>query len=329
MARDPDHFDAETMSPLGAGFLVVLDLAEPGAEARAARLAATTQALLVGLDAAGVCPAVDPAPFDVLLTAVAHPPAPWVQATPTRLDAIRQAVAAAPIAASVLCQVLRAGEALPLRAALAVESLGYSTLLDGAAFAVWRARTPPGTVAAARPYLTVDREDDLVTVTLTRPDTRNAMSAAMRDALFEALANVLDDPSAPRLRLAGQGECFSTGGDLAEFGTARDLALAHAVRTARSCAALLAELGDRAEVVLHGACVGSGLEIPAAAARRFARPGTFFQLPELRMGLIPGAGGTVTLSRVLGRHRTAYMALSARRVALDEAVRWGLVHALR
>ena len=81
----------------------------------------------------------------------------------------------------------------------------------------------------------VDAEADIV-LTLASPASRNAMSAAMRDALYEALANVLEDPSEPRLILKADGRCFSTGGALAEFGSAQDLASAHFVRTARSCA---------------------------------------------------------------------------------------------
>src|SRR3546814_7539801 len=80
---------------------------------------------------------------------------------------------------------------------------------------------------------------------------RNAMSAAMRDALYEALANALDDPSRPAVLIQGAGKCFSTGGALAEFGTAHDLAEAHAVRTLHSCARALDVLGPRGTVRLQ------------------------------------------------------------------------------
>lgn len=173
-----------------------------------------------------------------------------------------------------------------------------------------------------------DREGDTVTLTLANPATRNAMSATMRDALYAALAGVIEDPSEPSLVLRGEGRCFSTGGELAEFGTASDLAAAHLVRTRRSAALLLHRLGSRAEVRLHGACIGSGIEIAAAAARRVATPETIFQLPELRMGLIPGAGGTVTIARAIGRQRTAWLALSGRRIGAARALDWGLIHDL-
>ena len=92
----------------------------------------------------------------------------------------------------------------------------------------------------------VDRDADVVTLTLNHPRAMNAMTAAMRDALYSALANVLDDPTAPNIILQGAGKCFSTGGALGEFGTATDLAQAHVVRTVHSCAALLDRLVDNA-----------------------------------------------------------------------------------
>ena len=154
------------------------------------------------------------------------------------------------------------------------------------------------------------------------------MTAAMRDALYEALVNVLEDPSLPRLILKGDGRCFSSGGALAEFGSTGDLAAAHVIRTPRSCARLLPLLGPRAEVHLHGACIGAGIEVPAAAARRRAAPDLLVQLPELRMGLIPGAGGTVTLARTVGRHRLFWLTLGAFRLGAAQARDWGLIHAV-
>lgn len=323
-----DHLDAESFSALGTSPIVWIDVNEPDAALRAEALTRSTQAIVGGIDGAGACPPIDPAYYDLLLTANAAPSAPWVSVSDPRKAAasIAASVARAPIAATVTVQTLRAGAGLGFEQALHLESFAYSTLLGGEEFRAWRAARP----AQARqqstdPYLHVTREGDLVTVTLARPADRNAICAGMRDALHEALCAVLDDPSGPALVLLGDGACFSTGGDLNEFGTATDLATAHATRTLRSCALRLHELGDRATVVLHGACIGSGIEIPAAAAQRHALPDAFFQLPELSMGLMPGAGGTVSVARAIGRHRTAYMVLSGRRIPAATAAGWGLV----
>jgi Enoyl-CoA hydratase/isomerase len=328
-----DPVEAERFSPLGSSPLIVLDLADRGAESRARCLSSSTRAIIIGVDFAGSSPALDPQSFDCLISAAPGAPQPWVAVAPAfikdRAAGIAAAIADAPHAASALCAVLRIGELQPFDNALMLESLAYSMLLGGQEFGRWRAAHPPPIAQPTdQPYVSVERSEDQVTLTLSRPDTRNAMSAGMRDALFDALAAILVDPTEPKLLLKARGACFSTGGDLAEFGTARDLAQAHHIRTLRSCATLLHDLGDRAEVLLHGACIGSGIEIPAAAARRCAKKGTFVQLPELSMGLIPGAGGTVTLSRAIGRHRTCYMALTGQRIPAPIASAWGLLHGI-
>ncbi len=76
---------------------------------------------------------------------------------------------------------------------------------------------------------------------------------------------------------------------------------------------------------MHGACLGSGIELPAFAGRLSAHNKSFFQLPELPLGLIPGAGGTVSIARRIGRQRTAWMVLSGRRINSATALEWGLI----
>jgi enoyl-CoA hydratase/carnithine racemase len=84
-------------------------------------------------------------------------------------------------------------------------------------------------------------------------------------------------------------------------------------------------LRDRVRADLHGACIGAGIELPAFAGRLSARPDTLIRLPEIVMGLIPGAGGTVSITRRVGRWRTAYLALSGLPIDAPTALDWGLV----
>ena len=121
---------------------------------------------------------------------------------------------------------------------------------------------------------------------------------------------------------------FRSGGDLSEFGNAPDPATGHAVRVIRMPARLLMECAERVEFRLHGACIGAGVELPAFARHVVATTRSFFQLPEITFGLIPGAGGCVGIPQRIGRQRTAYLALSARRISAATALRWGLVDAL-
>ena len=325
-----DRLDAEAFSPFGAYPVVIVNAAQFKAADQ------PLQAVIIGCDAEGTLPAIDTSVFDLLLTVAPAAPSPWVS-IPASLFAqqvklLDAAVRNWPYAASILCQVLRQAERASFADALITESLAYSALLGGDEFGAWRsARGAPRPLPSPMPThdpVHIARVDDHITLTLNTPDNRNAMTAAMRDALYEALANALDDPSAPSVSLRGAGKCFSTGGHLPEFGSARDLAQAHVVRTTRSCARLIDALGERIEVRFQGACVGSGLEVPMAAARRFATADAFFQLPELNMGLIPGAGGTVTVARAIGRHRTAWMVLSGKRMNASQALGWGLVQAI-
>lgn len=320
-----DRLADEAHSALGVQPLVYLDAAAPGP-------IPVDAAVVVAIDRAGTVPRLDPALFDAMVTTHPAAEAPWVSVSPARIEAqcaaVSSAVASAPIAASILAKTLRIGAHLSFEDALEIESLAYSTLLGGSEFARWLGGRKPQRDVRSLPRVDYARDGDVVTLTLDDGPRGNAMTAGMRDSLYEALANVLDDPTAPQLVLQGSGRCFSTGGYLPEFGTARDLAQAHAVRSLRSCARLLHRLGSRAQVRLHGACIGSGIEIPAAAALRIGAPDTFVQLPELRMGLIPGAGGTVGIARAIGRHRLCWLALGGFRLNAKQALEWSLLHAI-
>jgi len=170
----------------------------------------------------------------------------------------------------------------------------------------------------------LERDGDELVITLQDPDRRNAYSAAMRDALVDALAVAAADP-ALRVRLRGDGPSFSAGGDLDEFGTVSDPATAHEIRMRRSAGRALAELRERVTAEVHGTCVGAGVELPAFAGRVVAHPDTTFRLPEVAMGLIPGAGGTASLPPRIGRRRTALLALRGTPIDAPTALAWGLV----
>jgi enoyl-CoA hydratase/carnithine racemase len=147
----------------------------------------------------------------------------------------------------------------------------------------------------------------------------------MRDDLLDALALAVGDPSVTEVELAGDGASFCSGGDLDEFGTRPDPATAHLVRLSRSAGRVLVTIADRVTARIHGACLGSGIELPAFAGRVIAHPDTVIALPEVRMGLIPGAGGTVSLPRRIGRQRTARLALTSTTIDATTAREWGLV----
>jgi len=233
-----------------------------------------------------------------------------------------------PVAADVLVQTLRLTAELPVAQALDVESLAYASLQGGAEFQRWlehnRAESPavPGDDG---PAVVMERNADALTLELNRVSNRNAISVEMRDAMVEALQLAIADESVSRIVLRGRGKCFSVGGDLSEFGTLPDPASAHVIRNLTMPGRFLAQCAERVEAQVHGACIGSGVELPAFAKRVVAAPDTFFHLPELGFGLIPGGGGCVSIPRRIGRQRTAWLVLSGKRINATKALEWGLV----
>lgn len=248
-------------------------------------------------------------------------------------DAIKlvsNAAMAFPIATSALSGLLRVTSTLPVPTGLLAESFAYSTLLAGPEFGSWLAARQPRVDRAEpqRPPIRMELDGSTLRVILDWPEKRNAYGRVMRDGLVSALTLVDLDPSITTIELSGEGPAFCSGGDLDEFGTAPDPATAHLIRTTRSAAALMHRSRDRIHVRVHGACIGAGAELPAFASRVTATREAFFGLPEVSMGLVPGAGGTVSITHRIGRWRTAYLALSGVHLGAEVAMDWGLVDAL-
>ncbi|MDB5445614.1 MAG: hypothetical protein JWQ97_931 [Phenylobacterium sp.] len=287
----------------------------------------------VGVHRAGPPPAGDIEAFDILLSADPDAPRPWVGIAPERLDEtlahLHAVTADQPAAATVAAQVLRMTLSLGFEDALALESLGYSMLLASERFRAWRAATPVRDRGDAdQPRVAVSRDDQGISIRMTRPGARNAVDARMRDALFEALEFARLDPDQAPVVLTGEGPSFSAGGDLDEFGSFGDPAQAHLVRVLRMPVRLVWALRERISARVQGACVGAGVEMPAGAGRVIAAPDAHFRLPEVAMGLIPGAGGTASIPRRIGRRRACFMAISGLDVDARTALRWGLVDAV-
>lgn len=240
---------------------------------------------------------------------------------------------ATPIAALAFVQLLRAAPRRSIHEALVAESFVYSTLQSGGEFRHWleghRSRRKRKSDAPEQRACRLERDRGRLDVRLARPHKHNAFSREMRDGLVEALQLALCDPSIREVVLSGEGESFCSGGDLDEFGSFPDPSEAHAVRTTRSPALLMARLRDRLRVELHGACIGAGVELPAFGAHVVASEDAYFALPELALGLVPGAGGTASLPLRIGRQRTAWLGLSGERIDARTALAWGLVDEVR
>ena len=244
------------------------------------------------------------------------------------LGRIEENLTACPVTGATLALLLRGQLGVSVGAGLVAESTAYSVLQSGPEFAAWRAAHPARTERDEGPRVGVQRDGTTLALTLTRPQRLNALDAQMRDELVEALTLAAVDPSITRVELRGEGKAFCAGGDLDEFGTRSDPATAHLIRLQRSVARAFSRLDKETVTYVHGACVGSGIELAAFADTVVAADDTQISLPEIGLGLVPGAGGTVSLPRRIGRLRTAWLAFSGCTIDAATAHRWGLVDEL-
>ena len=264
------------------------------------------------------------AAFDIVL-ASSDLPVP-VAVPADEIEPIAAAATASPAAAVALVQLLRLSEGRTTADGLVAESLAYSTLQSGPQFQGWLASQPSRLAPVnPEPAVLAERIGSALRLTLNRPERHNAFSAEMRDGLVEMLRAAWADPSLDGIVLDGVGPTFCSGGDLAEFGTTPDPGTAHRVRSVRSAAFWIDRLAAKTRVRVHGTCVGAGVELPAYAHDVSAQPDSTFRLPEVAMGLVPGAGGTVSIARRIGRQRLCYFALTNTEINATTALAWGLI----
>lgn len=178
-----------------------------------------------------------------------------------------------------------------------------------------------------RPFQTIiyEKEGAVAHISLDRPAVLNAYNVQMRDDFSEALRAVADDPDARALLITGQGRAFCAGADLTEFGTAPSLIIARQVRWQRDVWGQMIDLEVPVVVAVHGYCIGSGMEIALLCDIRMAADDTVFAMPEVRLGMIPAAGGTQTLPRHAGTSQALDLLLTGRRFAAREALEMGLI----
>jgi len=251
-----------------------------------------------------------------------------VQDATACLAQLAACIEASPQASVALARLLRVSHDLPIEQALHLESLTYAMLQTSEHVQAWLAARDPELRRDADPAeqaVALDLTGSLLTITLQRPHKRNALHVVMRDQLFEALELVEADHAIDGAIIVGAGSNFCAGGDLDEFGTTPSAATGHHVRMMRSLPALVHRVRNRVRVHVHGSCVGAGIELPAFASAIIAHPDATFQLPEIAFGLIPGAGGTVSLTRRCGRHRTAWLALTGTAIDAELALAWQLI----
>jgi enoyl-CoA hydratase len=166
-------------------------------------------------------------------------------------------------------------------------------------------------------------------VTLNRPQALNAFSVRMRDDLYEILSAIKEDDEVRVTVLKGAGDkAFCAGADLKEFLSAPSVVKARRIRVVRDLWRLFLSMPQPLIAALHGYILGSGIEIALFCDLRIASEDAVFGLPEVGLGILPAAGGTQTLPRILGMAGALDMLLTGRRLNGQEALQMGLVNRL-
>jgi enoyl-CoA hydratase/carnithine racemase len=174
-----------------------------------------------------------------------------------------------------------------------------------------------------------EKDKGVARVTLNRPQALNAYNVQMRDDLFEVLSAIRMDDEVRAVVFSGAGDkAFCAGADLKEFLTAPSAVKARRIRAVRDLWKLFSSLPQPLIAALHGYVLGSGIEIALFCDIRIASPDVVFGLPEVGLGILPAAGATQTLPRVLGLAGSLDMLLTGRRLTGEEALARGLVNRL-
>ena len=175
-----------------------------------------------------------------------------------------------------------------------------------------------------RPLLDIEVKDRIATLTIDRPDKRNAMSDALL-AEFDAFFS--NPPEGVRcVVLTGRGGHYCAGLDLSEH-KARDAE--QTMRHSRGWHQVMDRIqfsGLPVVSAMTGAVIGGGLELATSTHVRIAEPSCIFQLPEGRRGIFVGGGATVRVGRILGADRMIEMMLTGRKYGAEEGLRLGLAH---
>ena len=175
--------------------------------------------------------------------------------------------------------------------------------------------------------LIYEKSDSIAYVTLNRPQALNSYNIQMRDNLYQVLQAIRDDPEVRVAIFKGAGEkAFCAGADLSEFLTAPSPVIARQVRFGRDVWGLFLSIPQPLIAAVHGYVLGSGIEIALCCDIRIASEDARFGLPEVGLGIIPAAGGTQTLPRIIGRGRALEMLLTNRWLTSGEALQFGLVN---
>lgn len=177
-------------------------------------------------------------------------------------------------------------------------------------------------------YILYDKSEGIATITVNRPEVRNALTQALMEEMGQAVAAAEADPEVKVLILTGAGEkAFVAGADINEVGERNTITeLGPKSKARRDVYKDLEHLSKPSIAAINGYALGGGCELALACTIRIASEKAKFGQPEINLGIIPGLGGTQRLTRTVGKAKAMELILTGDIINAEEALRIGLVN---
>jgi len=168
--------------------------------------------------------------------------------------------------------------------------------------------------------------DGILQLGLNRPEALNALNDTLLNQLQAAFEMAKSDSSVKALLLYGEGKAFCAGADIKQLASLQGKTSYDFAKAGQAVMMRLENLGKPSLAAIHGFALGGGCELAMAATLRIASDTASLGQPEVKLGLIPGFGGTQRLSRLVGKGRALDLCLSGRLIKAPEALAFGLLN---
>lgn len=168
-------------------------------------------------------------------------------------------------------------------------------------------------------------ETGILKIVFNRPEALNALNSVFMGEFYEVLLAAKSNPTIKAILLTGEGKAFCAGADINQLASLNSQEGLEFARYGQRVFNLLEQLGKPSLAAINGFALGGGCELAMSATLRIAAQTAQFGQPEVKLGVIPGFGGTQRLARLVGKGRALDLCLTGRLISAGEALSWGLV----
>jgi methylglutaconyl-CoA hydratase len=177
------------------------------------------------------------------------------------------------------------------------------------------------------PSVLLDKKDELAIVTINRPEVHNALNRSVLSELAQVVDELANDRQTRVVIITGAGEkAFSAGADLKERRTMSEEEVRRFIKLIRDTFTKIEQMPKPVIAAINGVALGGGTELALACDLRIVAEHAILGLTEVSLGIIPGAGGTQRLPRLVGKAKAKEWIFTAKKVTAAEAERWGLAN---